>query len=87
MVTVATPTYGPPCDSCGELHVTGLRTFICPRCTHEHSELGFTLAGPPIASNTEEPYRYFAVCPVTRQPILFRNFTSAEMAMKGEYDG
>ena len=84
---VATPVYYPPCDECGQLHVTGLRVFTCPRCTHEHRLPSFILAGPPVTSSTEEPYRYYCLCPVTGQPVLFRHFTVVERAMRGDFDG
>ena len=86
-MSVAIPVYSPPCDSCGQVHSVGLHVFVCPRCTHEHRLPIFVLAGLPIPSEEEKPYKYFAVCPVVQQPILFRELSTVERAQRGDFDG
>lgn len=60
----------------GELVISNIEN--CARCGGTHKQLKFELLQRPIVDDAGVAYSYWALCPVTKQPVLCRKFTPSE---------
>ncbi len=44
----------------------------CARCSQDHDQLKFNLFISPILDSNFSVWNYWALCPVTQEPILLR---------------